>query len=109
MTIEAGLYGPVAPQAVALCHTGSVKPDVILFDLDETLTDRRRSFPRYVEHVQRDFGGRLRAATAEDLVAAIIAADGDGYKARSRGHGGDAARPAGDRDPAGRRDERRRR
>ncbi|HZU75978.1 MAG TPA: HAD family hydrolase [Dehalococcoidia bacterium] len=57
-------------------------PDAILFDLDETLTDRKRSFPRYVEHLQRDFGERLLAAAATELVAAVTEADGDGYRSR---------------------------
>jgi putative hydrolase of the HAD superfamily len=58
-------------------------PQAILFDLDETLIDRTQSIARYAERFQRDFTGYLAPLSASTLAAAIVAADGRGYRPRA--------------------------
>jgi hypothetical protein len=45
---------------------GHIVPQAILFDLDETLTDRTRSIFHYAERFQDDFANHL-ASTTSDL------------------------------------------
>jgi putative hydrolase of the HAD superfamily len=57
-------------------------PQAILFDLDETLTDRMQSIVRYAERFQRDFTAHLAPTAVSSIVAAILAADVRGYRPR---------------------------
>ena len=58
-------------------------PQAILFDLDETLTDRVQSIVCYVERFQRDFTARLALTDASSIVAALLAANVRGYRPRA--------------------------
>ena len=58
-------------------------PQAILFDLDETLTDRMPSIVRYAERFQRDFTAHLAPTAVSSIVAAILAADVRGYRPRA--------------------------
>ena len=58
-------------------------PQAILFDLDETLTDRMPSIVRYAERFQRDFMVSLAPTEVSSIVAALLAADVRGYHPRT--------------------------
>jgi putative hydrolase of the HAD superfamily len=58
-------------------------PQAILFDLDDTLTERRPSVTRYAERFHRDFTAHLASTTAARIAAAILAADVRGYRPRA--------------------------
>jgi len=58
-------------------------PQAILFDLDETLTDRMPSIVRYAERFQRDFIVSLAPTEVSSIVAALLAADVRGYHPRT--------------------------
>jgi putative hydrolase of the HAD superfamily len=58
-------------------------PQAILFDLDETLTDRMQSIVRYAERFQRDFTAHLAPTEVSSIVAAMLAADVRGYRPRA--------------------------
>jgi putative hydrolase of the HAD superfamily len=58
-------------------------PKAILFDLDETLTDRPRSVVRYAERFQRDFTAHLASTAVASIAAAILAADVRGSQPRA--------------------------
>ena len=62
---------------------GNIVPQAILFDLDETLTDRMASIVRYAERLQRDFMAHLAPTEVSSIVAAILAADVRGYHPRA--------------------------
>ena len=62
---------------------GNIVPQAILFDLDETLTDRMLSIVRYAEHFQRDFTAHLAPTEVSSIVAALLAADVRGYHPRA--------------------------
>ena len=54
----------------------------VLFDLDDTLTDRRPSLVRYAQIFATDFHGDLAAPSWEDAHSAIVAVDELGYAPR---------------------------
>jgi putative hydrolase of the HAD superfamily len=55
-------------------------PKAILFDLDDTLTDRLQSVVHYAERFQRDFTAHLASTTVCRIATAILAADVRGYR-----------------------------
>ena len=57
-------------------------PEVVLFDLDETLINRTESIQRYAERFQGDFNDGLVATSGVMIADAIIAADERGYRPR---------------------------
>ncbi|MGH8058063.1 MAG: HAD family hydrolase, partial [Candidatus Entotheonellia bacterium] len=57
-------------------------PQAILFDLDETLTDRTQSIVHYAERFQHDFTDHLASTTVSTIAAAILTADVLGYRPR---------------------------
>lgn len=54
----------------------------ILFDLDDTLTDRARSVEAYAAHFVRDFGPAMRGLAVAGVAGAIRDADGGGYRSK---------------------------
>jgi putative hydrolase of the HAD superfamily len=54
-------------------------PQAILFDLDETLTDRTQSIVHYAERFQGDFADHLAPTTVSSITAAMLTADVRGY------------------------------
>jgi putative hydrolase of the HAD superfamily len=56
----------------------------VLFDLDDTLTDRQASLERYVATLIADFAEELGPAEAALVLAAIIDVDERGYAPRER-------------------------
>jgi len=54
----------------------------VVFDLDGTLLDRRRSFDRFVRDQWKRFAHCLQAVDQEQYVQTLIALDGDGYAPR---------------------------
>jgi putative hydrolase of the HAD superfamily len=58
-------------------------PKAILFDLDDTLTDRRPSVALYAERFHGDFMAYLASTTAASIAAAVLAADVRGYRPRA--------------------------
>jgi putative hydrolase of the HAD superfamily len=54
-------------------------PKAILFDLDETLTDRPASVVRYAERFHCDFASHLAPTTASRVADAVLTADVCGY------------------------------
>jgi putative hydrolase of the HAD superfamily len=54
----------------------------VVFDLDGTLLDRRRSFERFVRDQWERFSRALRAVDPEQYVQALIELDGNGYAPR---------------------------
>src|SRR3954470_18703485 len=70
----------------------------VLFDLDGTLLDRRRSFERFVKDQRERFSSDLHSVAPEEYVRILIELDGDGYAPRTELFGGMTARfalPAG--------------
>ena len=65
-------------------------PDVqaVLFDLDGTLLDRRRSFERFVRAQWERFAGALDTVEGEQYVQALVDRDRDGYAPRKDVFGG---------------------
>lgn len=63
-----------------------MRPGAILFDLDETLIDRPASLDAYVRRFTADFGDRLLERDPGRIRAVLVAADGNGYRARERPH-----------------------
>lgn len=59
-----------------------IVPQAILFDLDETLTDRTQSIVHYAERFQHDFTDHLASTTVSTIAAAILTADVRGYRPR---------------------------
>jgi len=57
-------------------------PQAILFDLDETLTDRTQSIVHYAERFQGDFADHLVSTTVSTIAAALLTADVRGYRPR---------------------------
>jgi putative hydrolase of the HAD superfamily len=55
----------------------------VIFDLDGTLLDRRRSFERFVRDQSERFAHLLRAVDPEEYVQTLIELDADGYAPRS--------------------------
>ena len=54
----------------------------VVFDLDGTLLDRRRSFERFVRDQWERFAHSLQTADQEQYVQTLIELDGDGYAPR---------------------------
>jgi putative hydrolase of the HAD superfamily len=54
----------------------------VVFDLDGTLLDRRRSFDRFVRHQWDRFAHFLHTTDQEQYVQTLIALDRDGYEPR---------------------------
>jgi putative hydrolase of the HAD superfamily len=67
---------------VAIVKDYSV-PQAILFDLDETLTDRMQSIVHYAERFQGDFADHLASTTGAAIAAALLTADVRGYRPRA--------------------------
>jgi putative hydrolase of the HAD superfamily len=61
---------------------GMLRPLAILFDLDETLTDRPRSLEAWAGRFAADFAGRIGSPPVADLVALVHAKDRHGYRPR---------------------------
>jgi putative hydrolase of the HAD superfamily len=59
-----------------------IVPQAILFDLDETLTDRTQSIVHYAERFQRDFTTHLASTAVSMIAAAMPTADVRGYRPR---------------------------
>ena len=56
------------------------QPTVILFDLDNTLTNRRASITKFARQFHIDFRPRHQMKRSEDMVPIIQNADGGGYR-----------------------------
>jgi putative hydrolase of the HAD superfamily len=54
----------------------------ILFDLDETLTDRMQSIVHYADRFQCDFADHLASTAVSTIAAALLTADVRGYRPR---------------------------
>ena len=54
----------------------------VLFDLDGTLLDRRRSFERFARNQWERFAGALTPVDADEYVRTLVRLDGDGYGPR---------------------------
>ena len=65
-------------------HNADVRrpPPAVLFDLDCTLTDRRRSVGVFAARFVERFGAELDGASGESVGATIASADGNGYRPR---------------------------
>jgi putative hydrolase of the HAD superfamily len=61
---------------------GQIVPQAILFDLDETLTDRTRSIFQYAERFRGDFADHLASTGVSTIADAILCADVRGYRPR---------------------------
>jgi putative hydrolase of the HAD superfamily len=61
---------------------GYVVPQAILFDLDETLTDRTRSIFHYAERFRGDFADHLASTAGSTIAEAILRADVRGFRPR---------------------------
>jgi len=59
-----------------------VNVDAVVFDLDGTLLDRRRSFERFVRDQWERFADRLQTAEQDQYVQTLIELDCDGYAPR---------------------------
>src|SRR5882724_3997726 len=59
-----------------------IVPQAILFDLDETLTDRTRSIFQYAARFRCDFADHLASTAVSTIVEAILRADVRGYRPR---------------------------
>jgi putative hydrolase of the HAD superfamily len=57
-------------------------PHAILFDLDETLTDRTRSIFRYAERLRCDFADQLASTAVSAIADALLRANVRGYRPR---------------------------
>jgi putative hydrolase of the HAD superfamily len=57
-----------------------IMPQAILFDLDETLTDRTQSIGHYSKRFQGDFADHLASTTVSTIAAALLTADVRGYR-----------------------------
>lgn len=57
-------------------------PKAVLFDLDDTITDRRASLVEYANFFQADFHQDLVGSGWTDVHSVITEADGLGYAAR---------------------------
>ncbi len=66
--------------------------DAVLFDLDETLTDRSASMARYAALFHRDFIGHLRGVSVTEIESVFLALDERGYRPREQVYAGIVAR-----------------
>jgi putative hydrolase of the HAD superfamily len=60
-----------------------IVPQAILFDLDETLTDRAQSIVHYAERFHGDFADHLASTTVATIAAALLTADVRGHRPRA--------------------------
>lgn len=58
-------------------------PRAILFDLDETLSDRSLSMEPYALRLQQDFGHALAPIETATIATSLKLADGNGYRSRA--------------------------
>jgi putative hydrolase of the HAD superfamily len=56
--------------------------DAVLFDLDETITDRSASLARYAALFHREFAGYLHPIDVKKIEATFLALDNRGYRPR---------------------------
>jgi len=56
--------------------------DAVLFDLDETLTDRSASMSLYASRFHRDFAGHLGDVSVTAIESTLVALDERGYRPR---------------------------
>jgi putative hydrolase of the HAD superfamily len=61
---------------------GHIVPQAILFDLDDTLTDRTHSIFYYAERFRGDFANHLASTAMATIAEAILRADVRGYRPR---------------------------
>lgn len=57
-----------------------MRVQAIIFDLDDTLIERRDMFPKYAVYFQERFGEQLGTMSVEELAEKIRIADGGGYR-----------------------------
>jgi putative hydrolase of the HAD superfamily len=71
-------------QTYSECLVEQMLSDVqaVVFDLDGTLLDRRRSFERFVRDQWQRFAHFLKAVEREQYVQTLIEVDRDGYAPR---------------------------
>jgi putative hydrolase of the HAD superfamily len=62
--------------------------DAVLFDLDETMTDRSASVAKYAALFHRAFAGFLGPMTVEQIEATFLALDNRGYRPREEVYAG---------------------
>jgi putative hydrolase of the HAD superfamily len=60
----------------------NIMPQAILFDLDDTLTDRIKSIMYYAKRFQSDFADDLASTTISTIATALVTADVRGYHPR---------------------------
>ena len=61
---------------------GEIVPQAILFDLDETLTDRTPSIVHYATRFHGDFADHLASTKVASIAAALLTANVRGYRPR---------------------------
>jgi putative hydrolase of the HAD superfamily len=66
--------------------------DAVIFDLDETLTDRSASMARYAALFHRDFIDYLRGVSVAEIESMFLALDERGYRPRKQVYAGIVAR-----------------
>jgi FMN phosphatase YigB (HAD superfamily) len=78
--LKAELFGllTVMPQMI----------DAVLFDLDETITDRSASLAKYAALFHREFSGFLNPMVVEQIEATFLALDNRGYRPREEVYAG---------------------
>jgi putative hydrolase of the HAD superfamily len=60
----------------------------VLFDLDDTLTDRAASLSKYAAHFHREFAGLLGATTVREIESTFVVLDAHGYRPRDEVYAG---------------------
>ncbi|WP_181438596.1 HAD family hydrolase [Paenibacillus sambharensis] len=60
------------------------KPKAVLFDLDDTIIDRRLTLGKYTLQLAADYAYALTSLSAEQLGARIVQQDAKGYKPRDQ-------------------------
>jgi len=70
-----------ATDATAATDGVTMRPRAVLFDLDETLTDRARSLEGWAGRFAADFAGRM-GPPPTGLISLVRALDGHGYRPR---------------------------
>jgi putative hydrolase of the HAD superfamily len=60
----------------------------VLFDLDDTLTDRVASLSKYAALFHREFAGLLGAVTVREIESTLVALDAQGYRPRDEVYAG---------------------
>jgi putative hydrolase of the HAD superfamily len=70
-------------EKITVHETHVMLPQAILFDLDNTLTDRRQSIANYARQFAGDFAGQLGTIAPDDLERIMQAGDGGGYRPKA--------------------------